>query len=119
MCTAGDAVCAVRGDEKSLFLLKKVKRRSVDDRENLVQKYAKMAVPSKHITPHKLRSTYGTAVYREAGDIRLVADVLGHENINTTIDYYAAIEDEHKREAADAVDYSQLNKEEMRRHNKS
>ena len=30
----------------------------------------------KHITPHKLRSTYGTSLYRETGDIYLVADVL-------------------------------------------
>ena len=28
-----------------------------------------------------------------------------HENINTTIDYYAAMEDEHKRQAANAVNY--------------
>lgn len=70
-----------------------------------MKKYAKMVVPNKKITPHKLRSTYGTALYRETGDIRLVADVLGHENINTTIDYYAAMEDEHKRQAAGAVNY--------------
>ena len=62
-----------------------------------------IAIPNKKITPHKLRSTYGTALYRQTGDIRLVADVLGHENINTTIDYYAAIEDEHKQKAANAV----------------
>ncbi len=73
--------------------------------EDLVRKYAKMVVPNKKITPHKLRSTYGTALYRETGDIRLVADVLGHENVNTTIDYYAAIDDEHKRLAAGAVDF--------------
>lgn len=95
----------VEGHEKALFYSRQGKRISVDAIENLVKKYAKMAVPNKKITPHKLRSTYGTALYRETGDIRLVADVLGHENINTTIDYYAAIEDEHKRQAANAVDY--------------
>ena len=68
-----------------------------------MKKYAKISIPNKKITPHKLRSTYGTALYRETGDIRLVADVLGHENINTTIDYYAAIEDEHQQRAANAV----------------
>ena len=78
---------------------------SVDSIERLVKRYAQMAVPNKKITPHKLRSTYGTALYRETGDIRLVADVLGHENINTTIDYYAAMEDEHKRQVANAVNY--------------
>ncbi len=94
------------GHEKALFLSLQGKRMSVDAIENLVRKYARIAVPTKKITPHKLRSTYGTALYRETGDIRLVADVLGHENINTTIDYYAAIEDEHKRQAANAVDFS-------------
>lgn len=91
--------------KNALFFSLQGKRMSVDSIENLVKKYAKMVVPNKKITPHKLRSTYGTALYRETGDIRLVADVLGHENINTTIDYYAAMEDEHKRQAANAVDY--------------
>lgn len=91
------------GQEKALFISSKGNRMSVDAIERLVKKYGQIAVPNKKITPHKLRSTYGTALYRETGDIRLVADVLGHENINTTIDYYAAIEDEHKRKAAGAV----------------
>lgn len=89
--------------EKALFISSKGNRMSVDAIERLVKKYGRIAVPNKKITPHKLRSTYGTALYRETGDIRLVADVLGHENVNTTIDYYAAIEDEHKRKAAGAV----------------
>ena len=93
------------GHENALFLSLQGKRMSVDAIERLVKKYAQMVVPNKHITPHKLRSTYGTALYRETGDIRLVADVLGHENINTTIDCYAAIEDEHKKEAANAVNF--------------
>ncbi|SDB09310.1 tyrosine-type recombinase/integrase [Eubacterium oxidoreducens] len=93
------------GHEDALFYSMQFKRISVDAIERLVKKYAAFVVKNKKITPHKLRSTYGTALYRETGDIRLVADVLGHENINTTIDYYAAIEDEHKRRAANAVDY--------------
>lgn len=92
-----------KGHEKALFYSLQNKRISIDAIENLVKKYAKMVVPNKKITPHKLRSTYGTALYKQTGDIRLVADVLGHENINTTIDYYAAIEDEHKRRAAKAL----------------
>ena len=98
------------GEETALFLSLHKRRISVDAIELLVKKYAKMAVPNKKITPHKLRSTYGTALYRETGDIRLVADVLGHENVNTTIDYYAAIEDEHKRQAANAVSLRNKNK---------
>lgn len=100
----------LEGQENALFFSIKSQRISVDAIENLVKKYSKMAVPNKKITPHKLRSTYGTALYRQTGDIRLVADVLGHENVNTTISYYAAIEDEHKRQAADAVTIRRENK---------
>ena len=96
----------LEGHDKALFLSLQCKRMSVDAIEILVKKYAKLVVPNKKITPHKLRSTYGTALYRQTGDIRLVADVLGHENVNTTIDYYAAIDDEHKKKAAGAVDFT-------------
>lgn len=98
-----DTYAPNEASETALFLSLHHNRISVDAIENLVKKYAKMAVPQKKITPHKLRSTYGTALYRETGDIRLVADVLGHENVNTTVTYYAAIEDEHKQIAAKAV----------------
>lgn len=100
------SICPLDGHQQALFYSLQGKRISIDAIEKTVKKYARIAVPGKHITPHKLRSTYGTALYRETGDIRLVADVLGHENINTTIDYYAAIEDEHKRQAANAVDFN-------------
>ncbi len=99
------SIVPLDGHEKALFLSIRGTRMSVDAIEKLVKKYSRMVVPNKKITPHKLRSTYGTALYRETGDIRLVADVLGHENINTTIEHYAAIEDEHKRQAVNAVDY--------------
>ena len=55
------------------------------------------------ITPHKLRSTYGTALYRETGDIYIVADVLGHRDVNTTRKHYAAITEDHRRSVAGAV----------------
>ncbi len=93
------------GHEDALFLSVQKRRLSVDGVENLVKKYSEFVITNKRITPHKLRSTYGTALYRQTGDIRLVADVLGHENVNTTINYYAAIEDEHKKRAANAVNY--------------
>ena len=71
--------------------------------ENLVKKYAQHITSTKKITPHKLRSTYGTALYRETGDIYLVADVLGHKDVNTTRKHYAALEDERRRSAAKYV----------------
>ena len=41
----------------------------------------------KKITPHKLRSTAATNLYEQTGDIYLVADVLGHANIQNTRRY--------------------------------
>ena len=92
--------------EKALFLSMRKSRITVRSVQILVQKFTRIAVPGKKLTPHKMRSTYGTALYRETGDIRLVADVLGHKDINTTAKHYAAIEDEHRRIAATIDPYS-------------
>ena len=96
-------ILPVSGHEQALFLSLQSKRISVKSVENLVKKYAKIVTPLKKITPHKLRSTYGTNLYRETGDIYLVADVLGHSDINTTRKHYAALEDERRRSARNAV----------------
>ena len=91
------------GHESAFFLSLQKKRMNVRSIENLVKKYAATVTTLKHITPHKLRSTYGTALYQETGDIYLVADVLGHSDINTTRRHYAAIEDQHRRMARNKV----------------
>lgn len=91
------------GSENALFLSLQNKRLCVRSVENLVKKYASNLTSIKKITPHKLRSTYGTSLYRETGDIYLVADVLGHKDVNTTKKHYAAIEDERRRSAANIV----------------
>ena len=72
--------------------------------EKMVKKYAQIAVPLKRrISPHKLRSTFGTNLYHETGDIYLVADVLGHSDVNTTRRHYAAQSDDARRAAARRV----------------
>ena len=94
---------ALPGSEHALFLSLQKKRITTRSIENLVKKYARIVTPLKKITPHKLRSTYGTNLYRETGDIYLVADVLGHSDVNTTKKHYAALEDERRRSARNAV----------------
>ena len=91
------------GSEQALFLSMQRKRMNVRSVENLVKKYAHIVTPLKKITPHKLRRTYGTNLYRETGDIYLVADVLGHSDVNTTKKHYAALEDERRRSARNVV----------------
>ena len=90
------------GHENALFLSNRRQRMSVRNVEILVKKYAQTTTVKK-ITPHKLRSTYGTALYRETGDIYLVADVLGHSDVNITKKHYAALEEERKQSAKNAV----------------
>lgn len=96
-------ITAADGSTNALFLSMQNKRISVRAVENLVKKYSKLVTNLKHITPHKLRSTYGTSLYRETGDIYLVADVLGHKDVNTTRKHYAAIDDDRRRSAAKYV----------------
>ena len=92
------------GHEDALFLSMQRRRMTQRAVENMVKKYALIAAPLKRrISPHKLRSTFGTNLYQETGDIYLVADVLGHADVNTTRKHYAAMTDEHKREAARRV----------------
>ncbi len=90
-------------NSNAFFLSLQNKRISVRSVEILVKKYASKISPLKHITPHKLRSTYGTNLYKETGDIYLVADVLGHSDVNTTKKHYAAIDLDRKRAARNIV----------------
>ena len=93
----------VEKDVNALFISSKHTRMSVRAVEMLVKKYASLTTTLKHITAHKLRSTYGTQLYKETGDIYLVADVLGHKDVNTTKKHYAAIDDDRRLKIRNAV----------------
>ena len=90
-------------NEPALFLSMQNRRISVRAVELLVKKYASKSTPLKKITPHKLRSTYGTSLYHETNDIYVVADVLGHKDVNTTKKHYAAVSDDIRRSVAQKV----------------
>lgn len=96
-------ILPMEGHEDALFLSLQNRRIAVRSVEKLVKKYASRVTTLKKITPHKLRSTYGTSLYQETGDIYLVADVLGHKDVNTTRKHYAAQSDERRRRAAQYV----------------
>lgn len=103
MLNARAATTPLPGHENALFLSTQRKRIGIQAVENMVKKYARQVTPNKKITPHKLRSTYGTSLYKETGDIYLVADVLGHKDVNTTKKHYAALDENRRRMAASAV----------------
>ena len=89
------------GHEHALFL--SLQRRRITQRavEQMVKKYAMLVVPlKKRMSPHKLRSTYATNLYQETEDIYLVAEALGHSDVNTTRKHYASMSDARMRQAA-------------------
>ena len=102
----------VSSSEQALFLSSRNKRISVRMIQKLVSDYAQVSVPLKHITPHKLRSTYGTNLYQQTGDIYAVAEALGHKDVNTTKDHYAHLSDTRKKENRNKVSYTQKEDEE-------
>lgn len=99
-----EQIVPLPGHEQAVFLSLQRRRMGVRAVEQMVKKYSRVAVPLKRrISPHKLRSTFGTNLYRETGDIYLVADVLGHSDVNTTRRHYAAQSDDARRAAARRV----------------
>ena len=98
-----DKIITKLEDKDAFFLSLKNQRINVRTVQNLVSKYSKIASPLKKISPHKLRSTYGTNLYKETHDIYIVADVLGHKDVNTTKKHYAAISEDIRKDAANKI----------------
>ncbi|MBP5675075.1 tyrosine-type recombinase/integrase [Candidatus Saccharibacteria bacterium] len=65
--------------------------------ERIVQKYAKQAGITKHVSPHTLRHSFATDLLMNGADIRSVQSLLGHANISTT-QIYTHVTDPHLRE---------------------
>lgn len=97
------ATLGLSSDEKAMFISLQNRRISIRAVENLVKKFAEQASPLKKISPHKLRSTFGTNLYKETRDIYIVADILGHKDVNTTKKHYAAISEDMRKAVADKV----------------
>ena len=93
-------------EDQALFISLKHRRMSIRSIQHMIEKYGKNTGLSQKLTPHKLRRTYGTALYNKTSDIYMVADVLGHNDVNTTVKHYAAIEEEHKRQASQVDVYA-------------
>lgn len=89
----------------ALFLSCQRKRISVRGVEKLVKKYAIRANQGNRISPHKLRSTFGTALYEETGDIFLVAETLGHSSVTTTSKFYSEVSDKRKYDNRNRAKY--------------
>lgn len=98
----------IQSVDNALFVSLKGKRMAVRTIQAMVKKYSERNITLKTITAHKLRSTYGTQLYRKTGDIYLVADALGHRDVNTTKKHYAKMDDNRRKQAADIIQLREM-----------
>lgn len=89
-------------DENALFLSTQHKRMGVSSIEKMVKKYCKAAGLPDNISPHKLRATFATTVYKQTKDIYAVKDALHHKSIDTS-KHYIGDKEERKQSAAIAA----------------
>lgn len=90
-------------DKNALFLSSRHTRISNKTVQYVVYKYLKAAgLEHKHFSTHKLRHTAATLMYQSGGvDVRVLKDILGHEQLNTT-QIYTHVSDESMKKAIDA-----------------
>lgn len=88
--------------KKALFLSRQGNRISVRSIQLFVKKYAKIAgiKNADKITPHKLRHTFASILYKQTKDIKVLQDLLGHSNISTT-QIYTHTDTEQKKAVID------------------
>lgn len=88
-------------NEDALFLSFEMKRLGTKSIYNIVKKYS-IDINGKNITPHKLRATYGTELYRQTKDLYFVQECMGHSNPKTT-ELYIRGESKSSRKKASAI----------------
>ena len=76
--------------EDALFISNQRTRIEQTSVYRIVNKYAK-EIEGKHITPHKLRATYGTQLYNATKDIYFVQQCMNHSNPKTTETYIRGV----------------------------
>ncbi len=90
-------------NENAFFISLQKRRMTVSTVEKMIKKYSKATI-NKSYSPHKLRATYGTELYKKTGDIYDVAIALGHKDINTTKKHSADYDDSKRRAIAGKVE---------------
>ncbi len=65
--------------------------------QRIIEKYAKLAGITKHVSPHTMRHSFATDLLMNGADIRSVQAMLGHSNIATT-QVYTHVTDAHLKE---------------------
>lgn len=98
-------------DKFALFISRNNKRMSPKTVQAMVYKYLeKIGLNSQGYSCHKLRHTAATLMYQTGNvDIRVLKDILGHENLGTT-EIYTHLKNEQLEQAANANPLSKIKK---------
>ena len=98
---------------KALFLSRLNKRISVKTVQWMVYKYLELAgLEAKKFSVHKLRHTAATLMYQSGNvDVRVLKDILGHEQLNTT-QIYTHVSNENMRSAMEQNPLAKITKSE-------
>lgn len=96
-------------DKNALFISRNHKRMSVKTIQSMVYKYlAKIGLEAQGYSCHKLRHTAATLMYQHGGvDVRVLKDVLGHENLGTT-EIYTHLSSQQMKNAAESNPLSNI-----------
>jgi integrase len=86
-------------NEEALFISNRKCRMEQTSIYRIVNKYAQN-IEGKHITPHKLRATYGTQLYNQTKDLFFVQQCMGHNNPKTTEKYIRGEANNSRKNAA-------------------
>lgn len=90
-------------DEPALFISNRKNRMSNTAVTKTVEKYAH-TIDKKHITPHKLRATYGTNLYNTTHDLYFVQQCMGHASPDITETYIRGQKDVTRRQASEIME---------------
>ena len=89
-------------NENALFLSTRGERMATNSIRNMVNKYCKQAGLPDNISPHKMRATFATTVYKQTRDVYAIKDALHHQSIDTS-KHYISEKEERIDKAAEAA----------------
>lgn len=95
MCNSGQ-------DESALFISQRKERLGTQGIAKVIRDCS-ASIENKHITPHKLRATYGTQLYNTTHDIYFVQSCMGHSSPVVTEKYIRGVKNDATKRASDLM----------------